>query len=50
MVDQGDLDQVAMMALRLRRSKFIDNYFEEQAEEEKEIRTIIGKRSKKNKD
>ena len=49
-VDQGDLDQVAMMALRLRRSKFIDNYFEEQAEEEKEIRTIIGKRSKKNKD
>lgn len=41
-VENEDLNQIALMALRLRRSRFIDNYFEEQAEEEKEIMEIIG--------
>lgn len=44
-VEQEDLNQIALMALRLRRSKFIDNYFEEQAEEEQEILEIIGNHS-----
>ena len=41
-VENEDLNQIALMALRLRRSRFIDNYFEEQAEEENEIMEIIG--------
>ena len=36
-VSMEDLEQVAPMALRLRRSKFIEDYFKEQATEENEI-------------
>ena len=36
-VSMEDLEQVAPMALRLRRSKFIEDYFMEQASEENEI-------------
>ncbi|MBN2043963.1 MAG: ATP-binding protein [Anaerolineales bacterium] len=36
-VDEDDLRQVAIMALRLRRSKFIEEYFAEQDAEETEI-------------
>jgi len=39
-VTQEDLNQVALMALRLRRSQFMDDYFEEQEAEENEIRSL----------
>ncbi|MCX7608394.1 MAG: hypothetical protein N2049_04150, partial [Anaerolineales bacterium] len=40
-VTPRDLREVAPMALRLRRSKFMTAYFQEQAEEEKEIATLL---------
>lgn len=40
-VKLADLHITASMALRLRRSKFIDEYFEEQQTEEKELETLI---------
>jgi len=45
-VSQEDLEQVAPMALRLRRSTFIENYFVEQASEENEIIQSMKKFSK----
>ena len=38
-----DLRQVAPMALRLRRSKFIEKYFKDQTVEEKEIMKALEK-------
>ena len=42
-VTEDDLRQVAPMALRLRRSKFISDYLENQAIEEEEISENLGK-------
>jgi magnesium chelatase subunit I len=42
-VSRDDIEQVAPMALRLRRSKFIDKYFEEQSSEEQEIKLSMAK-------
>lgn len=46
-VTEEDLSQVAPMALRLRRSQFIFDYLENQAEEESEITENLGKHIKK---
>jgi Mg-chelatase subunit ChlI len=46
-VTEDDLRQVAPMALRLRRSKFISDYLENQAAEEQEISENLGKHSAK---
>jgi magnesium chelatase subunit I len=46
-VSQEDLQQIAPMALRLRRSEFISGYIDNQAEEETEINENLGKRIKK---
>ena len=40
-VKLADLHAVAPMALRLRRSKFIDQYFAEQQGEEEELQTLV---------
>jgi magnesium chelatase subunit I len=40
-VKLADLHTVAPMALRLRRSKFIDEYFNDQEGEEKELETLL---------
>ncbi len=42
-VEEDDLRQVATMALRLRRSKFIDEYFTDQQGEEDEIDKMMDK-------
>jgi len=42
-VSRADLEQIAPMALRLRRSKFIEDYFVEQTTEENEINHVITK-------
>jgi magnesium chelatase subunit I len=45
--DLADLRAVAGMALRQRRSHFMDDYFVAQAEEEKELVSVVrGKRSR----
>lgn len=41
LVSLDDLNQIALMALRLRRSQFMEDYFEEQQSEEKEIRSLL---------
>ena len=40
-VKLADLHAVAPMALRLRRSKFIDQYFAEQEGEEEELQSLV---------
>ena len=47
-VSFDDLQQVAPMALRLRRSQFIDKYFDDQNEEEEELYSEIENLSKEN--
>jgi Mg-chelatase subunit ChlI len=42
-VTPDDLRQVAPMALRLRRSAFMNDYFQEQQTEESRIQTIVEK-------
>lgn len=42
-VSLDDLKQVAPMALRLRRSKFIEEYIKDQSSEEKEINSALSK-------
>jgi magnesium chelatase subunit I len=39
--DLSDLRAVAGMALRQRRSRFMDDYFAEQLEEERELDTVV---------
>ena len=41
LVTLDDLNQIALMALRLRRSQFMEDYFEEQEAEEQEIRSLL---------
>jgi magnesium chelatase subunit I len=41
LVSFEDLNQVALMALRLRRSQFMEDYFREQVSEEEEIQALI---------
>ena len=45
-VTTGDIQTIAPMALRMRRSTFIENYLSEQASEEEEIKNIINPTSK----
>lgn len=45
-VTTGDIQTTAPMALRMRRSTFIENYLTEQASEEEEIKNIINPTSK----
>jgi magnesium chelatase subunit I len=40
-VNKEDLEMIAPMALRMRRSKFIEKYLTDQGTEEKEIRRAI---------
>ncbi|MBV6394669.1 MAG: hypothetical protein HFACDABA_00235 [Anaerolineales bacterium] len=47
-VTAGDLRIVAPMALRLRRSRFMDEYFNNQQNEEQEVIALLAKLGKKN--
>jgi magnesium chelatase subunit I len=45
-VVEQDLNAVAPMALRMRRSNFMEEYFQRQEDEEEELRRLLGKESK----
>ncbi|MCK5318486.1 MAG: hypothetical protein KAJ55_11245, partial [Anaerolineales bacterium] len=44
--EADDVEKIAKMALRLRRSGFIDDYLSSQIDEEKEINRLLTRHSK----